>query len=130
MHGKEFSMMMDGIPSRQRVLCFATLALTAFTMAGAIAVTATSIANATAPRGTTSGDIVSGTGTVRFLSFEGGFYGIVADDGNHYDPSAALRKEFQVDGLRVFFEARILHNMLSFHMWGQVVEIITIYAIA
>jgi len=31
-------------------------------------------------------NIVSGTGTVIFLDFEGGFYGILSDDGEHYDP--------------------------------------------
>jgi len=48
-------------------------------------------------------NIVSGTGAIIFLDFEGGFYGILSDDGEHYDP-VNLSKEFQVDGLRVRFE--------------------------
>jgi len=70
-------------------------------------------------------DIVVGTGTVKFLAFEGGFYGIVSDDGEHYDP-INLDQEFQVDGLRVYFEARILRDVGTFHMWGAVISILKI----
>jgi hypothetical protein len=68
-------------------------------------------------------DTVSGTGTIRFLDFEGGFYGIVSDDGGHYDP-INLNREFQVDGLRVYFEIRVLRDVHSYHMWGEVVSIL------
>ncbi len=67
-------------------------------------------------------DVVSGTGTIAFLGFEGGFFGIIGDDGEHYDP-INLDEEFQVDGLRVSFKARILENQVSVHMWGTRVEI-------
>jgi hypothetical protein len=67
-------------------------------------------------------NIVSQTGTIVFLDFEGGFYGIFSDDGEHYDP-INLSKEFQVDGLRVRFEVKILQDVVSFHMWGKVVSI-------
>jgi hypothetical protein len=70
-------------------------------------------------------DTVSGTGTIRYLYFEGGFYGIVSDDGKHYDPTN-LSPEFQTDGLRVSFKIKTLENMCSFHMWGTLVIIITI----
>jgi len=70
-------------------------------------------------------DIVSGTGTVTYLSLEGGFYGIIADDGEHYDPTN-LPPEFRQDGLRVRFEAVILRDQYSVHMWGTIVEIISI----
>jgi hypothetical protein len=70
-------------------------------------------------------DTVSGTGTIEYLYFEGGFYGIVSDDGKHYDPTN-LNPEFQVDGLRVNFKIKTLENMCSFHMWGALVSIITI----
>jgi hypothetical protein len=66
----------------------------------------------------------SGTGTIRFLSFEGGFYGIVSDDGKHYDPSN-LSPEFQVNGLRVKFVVSILH-VATYHMWGVPVWILHI----
>jgi hypothetical protein len=69
-------------------------------------------------------DIVSGTGTIVFLDFEGGFWGIVGDDGRHYDP--VNLGQFQINGLRVWFEAEVLHDVVSFHMWGEMVSIIHI----
>jgi hypothetical protein len=69
-------------------------------------------------------DIVSGTGTIIFLGFEGGFWGIVGDDGKHYDP--VNLGQFQVNGSRVWFEAEVLHDAVSFHMWGKMVSIIHI----
>ncbi|MDI6889237.1 MAG: hypothetical protein QMC78_06105 [Methanocellales archaeon] len=56
---------------------------------------------------------------------EGGFYGIISDDGEHYDP-LNLGPEFQEDGLRVWFKAKISENQTSVHMWGTIVEIISI----
>jgi hypothetical protein len=70
-------------------------------------------------------DVVIGTGTIVYLSFEGGFYGIVGDDGKHYDP-LNLSQEFKVSGLRVYFEAKILHDVLTYHMWGTPVSILEI----
>jgi len=63
-------------------------------------------------------DYVSGNGTVRYLLLEGGFYGIITDDGEHYDP-VNLPREFQVDSLRVYFEGKVLHGIYSVHMWGS-----------
>jgi hypothetical protein len=74
--------------------------------------------------GATDNGNVSGTGTITHLSFEGGFYGIVSDDGNHYDPSN-LDPEFQVNGLRVRFEATTL-NAITYHMWGISIRILHI----
>lgn len=68
---------------------------------------------------------INGTGTVKFLDFEGGFYGIIGDNGKNYDP-INLGKEFQVDGLRVRFDAKKSENVASFHMWGTIIEIINI----
>lgn len=61
-------------------------------------------------------------GTVRYLSFEGGFYGIAADSGANYDP-LNLPAEFAVDGLRVKFDGRERPDRGSLHMWGVVFEI-------
>ncbi len=71
------------------------------------------------------GNIVSGKGAIQFNDFEGGFYGIVADDGECYDP-INLDEEFKVDGLRVRFKVKVREDLVSFHMWGLVVEIIKI----
>lgn len=70
-------------------------------------------------------NIVVGTGTIEFLDFEGGFYGIISDDGERYDP-LNMKQEFQVNGLRVYFEAKVLHDVVTFHMWGTPVSILKI----
>ena len=80
----------------------------------------------TVPRKPSKHGVVSGTGTVEYISLEGGFYGIVGDDGDCYDPLASLPQEFAVDGLRVSFSVRICEDCISFHMWGYIVEIISI----
>ena len=72
-----------------------------------------------------SGDFVTGTGTVTFYSFEGGFYAIRGDDEVTYDP-LNLPDAFKRDGLRVFFQARIRRDLASFHMVGPVVEILKV----
>jgi inhibitor of cysteine peptidase len=70
-------------------------------------------------------DVVVGTGEIKYNDFEGGFYGIVSDNGEHYDP-INLPSEFEEDGLRVEFKLKILENQSSIHMWGTVVEILEI----
>ncbi|MCX6565266.1 MAG: hypothetical protein NTW38_02395 [Candidatus Aminicenantes bacterium] len=61
-------------------------------------------------------------GTIKYLSFEGGFYGIVADNGDCYDP-IGLPEEFKKDRLRVKFDGKIREDMASYHMWGVIFEI-------
>jgi hypothetical protein len=68
---------------------------------------------------------ITGKGRIVFLSFEGGFYGIEADNGEHYDPTN-LPADYMTDGLRVKFTVNILSDVYSVHMWGDVVEIISI----
>jgi len=70
-------------------------------------------------------DTVVGKGTVKYLDFEGGFYGIIGDNGERYDP-LNMAEEFQVNGLRVHFEVKILHETGTFHMWGKPVSIVNI----
>jgi hypothetical protein len=68
--------------------------------------------------------IVQGTGTIIYLSFEGGFYGIVSDDGNGYDP-INLPPKFEIVGLRVEFVGEVL-DLYSIHMWGIIIRILSI----
>lgn len=68
---------------------------------------------------------MSGKGTIRYIDIEGGFYGIIGDDGKHYDPMN-LDEKYQVDGLRVYFEANICHDCDGFHMWGDIVTLLKI----
>lgn len=65
------------------------------------------------------------TGTIVFHEIEGGFYGIVADDGKKYNP-INLDESFKKDGLRVKFDANIKKDMMGIHMWGQYIEILKI----
>jgi inhibitor of cysteine peptidase len=69
--------------------------------------------------------LVYGTGEIVFLSFEGGFFGINSDDGEHYDP-INLPDEFKIDGLQINFIGIIRNDLLSFHMWGRILELIFI----
>jgi hypothetical protein len=64
------------------------------------------------------------TGIIKFLDFEGGFYGIVGDDGRRYDPEN-LDRSFRVDGLRVRFTVRVIQDRFSVHMWGTPVSIVS-----
>lgn len=65
---------------------------------------------------------IQATGTVRHLDLEGGFWGIVADDGRQFDPMG-LDARFQQEGLRVRFEATPETDMMSTRMWGTMVRI-------
>ena len=72
--------------------------------------------------------IVAGTGTIKFIDLEGGFYAIVSDDGEKYDP-LDLASEFHVNGLRVYFKVKILRGIGTFHMWGKPVSVLNIQKI-
>jgi hypothetical protein len=61
-------------------------------------------------------------GTVVYMNLEGGFYGIVGDDGNNYDP-VNLGEEFRKDSLRILFDYKKTPDQASFHMWGTIIEI-------
>lgn len=61
--------------------------------------------------------------TVRHLDLEGGFYGLVTEDGRNLDP-VNLPKEFQQDGLRLEVRVVPLRNQVSIHMWGTPVRIL------
>jgi len=67
-------------------------------------------------------DVLSVTGTVRFIDLEGGFYGIVGEDGKNYVPTN-LSQEFQEDCLPICFEAKIREDIANAYMWGTMVEI-------
>jgi hypothetical protein len=70
----------------------------------------------------TTDTTIVGTGTIRYLDFEGGFFGIVSDDDAHYLP-ARIPQEYQQDGLRISFTIEPVEDQMSFHMWGILVEL-------
>ena len=80
----------------------------------------------------TYGSPASGTGTVRCLDFEGGFWGIVGDDGNNYDITvmgSIFPDEFHVNGLRVGFIGYLNPRQVTYHMWGKVLILDDIWRI-
>ncbi|MDN7011724.1 DUF333 domain-containing protein [Methanoculleus sp. FWC-SCC3] len=72
-------------------------------------------------------DRVSGNGTVTYVDLEGGFYGIVTDDGERYLP-ADLPAEYRQDGLRVAFVVDIMNETATIQQWGTPVEVVEIAA--
>ena len=68
---------------------------------------------------------VATNGTVTYIDLEGGFYGIIAEDGMNYLPGN-LPEEYRIDGLRVQFSADLDEETVGFHMWGTPVKIRTI----
>jgi hypothetical protein len=63
-----------------------------------------------------------GVGAVRYVDLEGGFYGLVADDGSRYDPQS-LPDSLRVDGRRVRFRIR-MRDALTTRMWGTPVTVL------
>jgi len=61
------------------------------------------------------------TGTVKYITIEGGFWGIISDDGKNYDPRN-LPAEFKQEGLRVQVEA-VVKDGFSIHMWGTIIDV-------
>ena len=49
--------------------------------------------------------VISANGTIEYIPLEGGFYGIVTDEGEKYLP-LNLPEEFMKDGLRIWFKAK------------------------
>ncbi len=70
----------------------------------------------------TKSGLIQATGTVTWVPLEGGFYGIISDDGTQYDP-LNLPKEYAQDGFRIGFTAIEEQNMASIHMWGTIITI-------
>ena len=64
-------------------------------------------------------------GEVTHLTLEGGFWGIVAEDGRRFDPGQ-LPKAFQQAGRKVQVIARRTPDRISFRQWGQLIEIVEI----
>ena len=70
------------------------------------------------------GEIISATGTIKYIPLEGGFYGIETDKGEKYLP-LNLPAEFKKDGLKVWFKAKLKKDA-TVQMWGKPVEILEI----
>ncbi len=65
------------------------------------------------------------TGTIVYKGLEGGFFAIDGDNGSKYDP-ISLPESFRKDGLKVKVTARLRKDAMSIHMYGSIIEIVTI----
>ncbi len=68
--------------------------------------------------------VVAESGTVIFMSFEGGFYGIISDSGDSLYP-LNMPQKFKKDGLRIVFRAEPVPDASSV-IWGKPVELVGI----
>jgi len=57
-------------------------------------------------------------GTVRYLNLEGGFWGIIADNGQKILPKN-LPQEYRKDGIRLSFTAQEIIGMMTIQQWGK-----------
>lgn len=73
-------------------------------------------------------DLIEFTGRIVYVPLEGGFYGILADDGQRYDP-LSLPEPWRQDGLQVRVKGRLRPGSVGFHMWGMRIEILHIEAL-
>ena len=62
------------------------------------------------------------SGTVTYQNLEGGFYGILGDDGKKYEP-LDLDAKYRKDGLRVAFDAVPAKDTATTRMWGTPVNL-------
>ncbi len=69
--------------------------------------------------------IIKAKGTIVYIELEGGFFGIITDDGKKYTPNN-LPRDFQKEGLKVRFNGKLNHDLVSIHMWGTLIEILNI----
>jgi len=62
------------------------------------------------------------TGQIYYKNIEGGFYGIIGDDGIKYQPTNLPRK-FKKEGLNLKFNAKMKSHMVNAFQWGTIVEL-------
>ncbi|WP_256870978.1 hypothetical protein [Shewanella sp. Scap07] len=61
--------------------------------------------------------VIMNQGTVRYLNLEGGFWGIITDDGRKILPEN-LPSEHRKDGLRLSFSSKEVKGMMTIQQWG------------
>ena len=56
--------------------------------------------------------------TVKYLDFEGGFYGLVSSKGEKLLPMN-LVKEYQLEGTQLKVKGQLIKDMMTIQQWGQ-----------
>ena len=69
---------------------------------------------------------IHGQGRIVWNDFEGGFYGIIDENGTKYFPLHPLDQNLQVDGITVKFVLRSKADIATIVMWGTPVSVIRI----
>ncbi len=80
------------------------------------------------PGGGTGGQFtraVSGKATVKHITLEGGFYGLITDSGERLLP-LQMSSEFRQDGLRVRYDGAADDNAVSIYQWGTLTKLTAI----
>jgi hypothetical protein len=72
---------------------------------------------------------ILGTGEIEYYPDDGGFYGVISDNGIHYEP-INLPDEFKIDGLRALFIFKLPDDSTSYHLWLRIVELIDIKVVS
>jgi len=91
----------------------------------AAAVLAAAGCSTPAPRYPT-GELLRFDAQVTRVDLEGGFWGLVTEDGTRYDPTG-LPRRFHLEGMRVHVIAKPLRGATT-RMWGQPIRLVTIRA--
>ena len=60
--------------------------------------------------------------TVKYFDFEGGFYGLLADNGEKYLPMN-LSKEYKVEGTVLKVKGHVIKGMMTTTQWGEPFEV-------
>ena len=68
---------------------------------------------------------ISILGTIQYVELEGGFFGIVTEEGAKYFPQY-LAPDFKVDGLPVRVDAMLEDQVIGIQMWGVPIRILSI----
>lgn len=68
-------------------------------------------------------------GKIHYHEIEGGFWGILSDDGKKYMP-VNTPNQLKTEGAIIRVRARILRDYISNYMWGDTIEIISFETIA
>ncbi len=67
----------------------------------------------------------TGTGVIIYEELEGGFFGILSDDGQRFIPDS-LPSDLRINGTRVIFSLREKPDTMSVHMWGMPASIVSV----
>lgn len=63
--------------------------------------------------------------TVKHLDFEGGFYGLVSENGVRLLPRG-LPKEYKIEGTILRVKGHFLTDMMTIQQWGKVFKIVEV----